>query len=102
MTKNTREGWKRIEHIRCDLCGRTARWKDPLGGLRCDRCPCPRATPNQLAEAHDEKNGGARVAVLESDVIEGTCSDALLPHREAQRRERYDSALRQAQRVGKS
>jgi hypothetical protein len=36
-----RPQWETIESPKCDLCESDARYRHPLGGLRCVRCPKP-------------------------------------------------------------
>jgi hypothetical protein len=33
--------WTIVEPKLCDVCGKRAAWRHPLGGLRCETCPRP-------------------------------------------------------------
>lgn len=34
-------GWQAMDIRKCDMCPRTAIWKHPKGGFRCENCPRP-------------------------------------------------------------
>lgn len=49
MKKESNGKWEEIDIPICDICGKTGKFMNSLGGIRCAKCPRP----------GDEKKGGA-------------------------------------------
>ncbi len=64
--------WKRIDHVRCDLCPKVAQWEHPKGGKRCATCPRPEAEPEEIPAGLLQPYRGTQMVILERRHPNGT------------------------------